>query len=193
MAVRLIYSAYPSPKSNLHTYSAFWTNGRNWPVDGEIDIVEGVHDYTNNQMTIHTDNGCTLPASSSSALAITGSTVAGTNCAASQTGNQGCGIRSPSGNSLGATFNSAGGGVYASKFITDFKQVWVFMMILIVKWDDSGILIYFFSRNSIPQDITNGAPDPDSWGTPQARWASSTCNPYKFFVDHVAILDTTLW
>src|SRR5262245_17855364 len=43
------------------TWPAFWSNGPNWPAGGEIDIVEGVNNYTNNQATIHTDPGCSIP------------------------------------------------------------------------------------------------------------------------------------
>lgn len=96
------------------TWPAFWSNGPNWPAGGEIDIVEGVNDYTNNQATIHTNPGCSLTSSNPSSLGITGSVVGGTNCAALQTGNQGCGIRASQTNSFGAAFNDNGGGVYAS-------------------------------------------------------------------------------
>jgi hypothetical protein len=96
------------------TWPAFWSNGPNWPAGGEIDIVEGVNDYTNNQATIHTNPGCSLTSSSSSTLGISGSVVGGTNCAAAQTGNQGCGVRASETNSFGAAFNDNGGGVYAS-------------------------------------------------------------------------------
>jgi hypothetical protein len=89
-------------------------SGPNWPATGEIDIVEGVNDYTDNQMTIHTNPGCTIPSASSSVLAISGSVIGGTNCAAVDTGNQGCGIRSSSSASYGPGFNAMGGGVYAS-------------------------------------------------------------------------------
>ena len=88
--------------------------GPNWPLGGEIDIVEGVHDYTNNQATIHTDIGCTLASSSSGTLAISGKVIGGTDCAALTTGNQGCGIRAAASNSFGAGFNANNGGVYAS-------------------------------------------------------------------------------
>ena len=123
------------------TWPAFWSNGTNfpescnptsisqlpfaphlgpnWPAGGEIDIVEGVHDYTNNQATVHTNQGCTIP-SSSNALAISGTLVGGTNCAVTQTGNQGCGIRASQSNSFGAAFNNINGGVYASTFCITF-------------------------------------------------------------------------
>lgn len=102
------------------TWPAFWSNGPNWPAGGEIDIVEGVNDYTNNQATIHTNPGCTLTSQSSSALGISGSVVGGTNCAAAQTGNQGCGVRAASTNSFGAAFNNNGGGVYTSTYKPSF-------------------------------------------------------------------------
>lgn len=84
-------------------------------MNGEIDIVEGVHDYTNNQATIHTDAGCRLSSSNSDQLGITGNLVAGTDCSVHTTGNQGCGIRAAENISFGSGFNRNGGGVYASE------------------------------------------------------------------------------
>lgn len=95
------------------TWPAFWTVGPDWPANGEIDIVEGVNDYTNNQATLHTNPGCALP-NNVTMLGISGSLVGGTNCAAAQTGNEGCGVRANQTNSFGAPFNNNGGGVYAS-------------------------------------------------------------------------------
>jgi len=96
--------------------NVFFSPGPNWPINGEIDIIEGVGDYTNNQATIHTNPGCTLSTSNSNSLLISGSVVGGTDCAALTTGNQGCGIRSNSNKSYGAAFNNNGGGTYASAF-----------------------------------------------------------------------------
>ncbi|PFH54734.1 glycoside hydrolase family 16 protein [Amanita thiersii Skay4041] len=156
------------------TWPAFWTNGPTWPTTGEIDIVEGVHDYTNNQATIHTDPGCTIASSNSNTLSISGNVIGGTDCAALTTGNQGCGIRASSSNSFGKAFNDNGGGVYA------------------MKWDTTGVAIYFFSRGSVPADILAGVPNPDGWGTAQARWPATSCDPFKYFINHSAIFDTTL-
>jgi hypothetical protein len=156
------------------TWPAFWTNGPNWPAGGEIDIVEGVHDYTNNQATIHTNVGCTLSSSDQRTLSISGNVIGGTDCAALTTGNQGCGIRATTSNSFGSGFNNNGGGTYA------------------MKWDTSGIAVYFFPRGSEPADITNQTPQPDSWGSAQARWPATSCDPFQFFNSHHAIFDTTL-
>ena len=89
--------------------------GPNWPAGGEIDIVEGVSDYTNNQATLHTNPGCGLASADPGILAISGTVLGGTDCAVSSTSNQGCGVRSNSNVTYGAGFNSIGGGVYASK------------------------------------------------------------------------------
>ncbi|KAH8101373.1 concanavalin A-like lectin/glucanase domain-containing protein [Cristinia sonorae] len=152
------------------TWPAFWSNGPNWPNGGEIDILEGVHDYTNNQMTIHTNAGCNLASNSG----FSGDLVGGTNCAALDTGNQGCGIRSKDANSYGAPFNNIGGGVYA------------------MKWDNDGVAVWWFPRNNIPRDISGNQPQPSNWGTPQSFWPASGCDPFAFFHDHSAIFDTTL-
>ncbi|KAF9072717.1 glycoside hydrolase family 16 protein [Rhodocollybia butyracea] len=155
-------------------WPAFWTNGPNWPAGGEIDIVEGVNDYTNNQATIHTNPGCSMPTSNTTALGVTGELVAQTNCAAAETGNQGCGMRSNSNVSFGAAFNNNGGGVYASKL------------------DDTGVSIHFWPSAQVPSDILAGTPQPSSWGAPFAAWPASTCDPSTFFYNQSAIFDTTL-
>ncbi|KAJ3856807.1 glycoside hydrolase family 16 protein [Lentinula lateritia] len=157
------------------TWPAFWTNGPDWPAGGEIDIVEGVNTYTNNQATIHTNPGCTISSSNSTVLGITGTIVGGTNCAAAETNNQGCGVRSSSDVSFGAAFNQNGGGVYASKL------------------DDTGVSIHFWPAGQVPSDVLAGTPNPSlaTWGTPFAQWSSSGCNPNTFFHDHSAIFDTT--
>ncbi|KAK0438885.1 glycoside hydrolase family 16 protein [Desarmillaria tabescens] len=156
------------------TWPAWWSNGPNSPISGEIDIVEGVNDYTNNQASVHTDVGCSLTSSNANVLNITGTIVGGTNCAASETSNQGCGVRSASDVSFGAAFNENGGGVYA------------------MKWDDEGIKIYFWPQGSVPSDVDAGTPVPDRWGTPLANWPSSACNSSKYFYQHSFIFDTTL-
>lgn len=43
-------------------------------------------------------------------------------------------------------------------------------------WTSSYIRIYFFPRSAIPSDITNGAPDPTKWGTPQANFVTQSCD-----------------
>lgn len=167
--------------------------GPDWPNGGEIDIVEGVNNYTNNQATIHTDVGCTLPSSSSTTLAISGNVVGGTDCAALTTGNQGCGIRASTNNSFGVGFNANGGGVYASMLTECLTCLLILIIFFLVKWDTTGVAVYFFSRDSVPADISASAPEPDSWGNALARWPASSCAPFKFFNNHNAIFDTTLW
>ena len=89
--------------------------GPNWPQGGEIDIAEGVNEYTSNQVTLHTTPGCTMPSTDPNALGITGSVTASADCETEATGNAGCGWRDTRSNSWGAPFNSNGGGVYTSE------------------------------------------------------------------------------
>ncbi|TDL14738.1 glycoside hydrolase family 16 protein [Rickenella mellea] len=156
------------------TWPAFWTVGLNWPAGGEIDIVEGVNDNANNQVTLHTNPGCTLPLDFGTGNLTVGSSVLGSNCAAAETGNSGCGMQANNANTFGPGFNNNGGGVYASY------------------WRDTGINVYFFPRNAIPSDITAGAPTPAQWGTPMATFPASQCPPSQFFYNHNIVIDTTL-
>jgi len=115
-----------------------------------------------------------MASTSSSTLGITGTVVTGADCAAASTGNQGCGVRASQANSFGSGFNDRGGGIY------------------VMKWDTSGISIFFFPRGAEPPDITAGVPQPSNWGSPLGNWPASACDPFRFFKAHSIIFDTTL-
>lgn len=154
------------------SWPAFWSNGNNWPYQGEIDIVEGVNTNTENQSTLHTSSGCS--ATSDSAHPSTGDLL-GSNCDVTNGSNNGCGfLDSSSSNNYGQGFNDINGGVYA------------------MQWVDTGISVWFFPRTAIPSDITSNAPMPWTWPSPFAHWSASGCNPSQFFQDNFAIFDTTL-
>jgi hypothetical protein len=161
--------------NHMSITAAFWSNGPNWPSGGEIDITEGVHDYTTNQFTIHTDPGCKLTSSVSSELGMAGTLIGGPDCAVASTSNQGCGIRASDNKSFGAAYNANGGGVY------------------VMRWDAAGVAIWFFQPDKVPADLTADAPRPETWQKPEAIWAATNCDPKKYFYDHHAIFDTTLW
>lgn len=87
------------------------------PDDGEIDILEGVHDNTHNQVTLHTATGCRVSSSNSTFLRMSGTVIDGnTDCAVPTTASRGCGIRADSPLTYGVGFNENGGGVYASTY-----------------------------------------------------------------------------
>ncbi|KDQ17730.1 glycoside hydrolase family 16 protein [Botryobasidium botryosum FD-172 SS1] len=156
------------------TWPAFWTTGPNWPNSGEIDIIENVHESTENLSTLHTKPGCTISPNFGASGVPSVSGAIGLNCAAAETGNTGCGLLNKNSASFGAPFNQNGGGVYA------------------MSWDDSGISVFFFPRGSIPDDIDADSPQPQNWGTPTAHWPAATCNPAEFMNNHQIIFDTTL-
>lgn len=150
-------------------WPAWWSVGPNWPSGGEIDVLEGVHNQDTNQYTLHTSPGCTLDRSVK-----TTSKVLGTQCESSGSNNNGCAFRDTDPRSYGQGFNSVGGGVYAHI------------------WDNTGIRMWHFARSEIPQDITDGKPNPATWPTPAANFATSTCDMAAHFHDHVLTIDTTL-
>ncbi|KIJ31231.1 glycoside hydrolase family 16 protein [Sphaerobolus stellatus SS14] len=139
-------------RSFLGVWPAFWTVGGNWPNNGEIDVFEGVHDNTHNQMTWHTGPNCNLTVTSN----FTGTASAHTSCFSFLADNSGCAFIGWSRASYGPHFDALNGGVFA------------------MKWDNTSIAIWFFYHQSIPSDITQGAPDPTGWGQPASellkRW-----------------------
>ncbi|KAH8694301.1 putative endo-1,3(4)-beta-glucanase [Talaromyces proteolyticus] len=157
------------PGSICGTWPAFWTLGSDWPNHGKIDIIEGVNLQTNDAMTLHTSNDCTVRDSG-----FTG-TLSISNCyvnATGQSSNAGCAITSASASSYGTGFNNASGGVYA------------------MEWTRSYIRTFFFSRDSVPADISGGGPNPSGWGTPAALFEGD-CHIDSHFGSHQIVFDIT--
>lgn len=137
---------------------------------GEIDVVEGVHEQTVNQYTLHTDEGCTL---STGRKKVTGHQL-DSQCATIGNDNTGCAFLDSDTRSYGQGFNDEEGGVFAHQ------------------WDDTGIKMWFFSRCEVPEDINDRDPDPSGWGPPSAFYDSSSCDMSQHFYEHSLVLDTTL-
>ncbi|WWD17965.1 hypothetical protein CI109_102410 [Kwoniella shandongensis] len=171
----VIMDAFHMP-TGCGTWPAWWQNGPNWPNGGEIDILEGVNAFSQNQVSLHTGPGCTIPQNSNynQLATLTTGGYDSYDCSSAHTSNQGCGARDEkTDNSYGVGFNNIKGGVYA------------------MRWSKVGITVWWFPRSNIPADITNDAPEPSGWGTPVAHFASDSCDPYQFFYDHYNIFDTT--
>ncbi|KAF3049227.1 hypothetical protein E8E11_006869 [Didymella keratinophila] len=150
------------PASTCGSWPAYWLVGSDaemngnitWPDAGEIDILEGVNDYTTNSVTLHTSAGCMVDNTTSSAatgsddteLPFTGH-LKTDNCdvaALGQGDNVGCSIAAPSiapplhkrssssmtkndntFPSYGTSFNLAGGGIYAMELTPQSISVWL--------------------------------------------------------------------
>ncbi|TBU31022.1 concanavalin A-like lectin/glucanase domain-containing protein [Dichomitus squalens] len=148
-------------------WPSFWTKGQNWPIGGEIDIIEAVNRMTYNQMALHTQDGCTQPSSVTQS-----GTTGSTNC----TQDAGCTVAENQSNSYGDNFANAGGGVWAAQL------------------DVSGIFIWFWTRASVPSSVSGAKKsiDTSSWGTPSAAYPSSSCNITEFFTPQQLVIDITL-
>ncbi|KAJ4365725.1 nicotinate-nucleotide diphosphorylase (carboxylating) [Neocucurbitaria cava] len=206
------------PASQCSVWPAYWllgydpTGKTSWPELGEVDLLEGVNDYEQNSVTLHTSKGCvvdnsTMPAPSTGGTSSTEAAFTGLmttdDCdvaAAGQGKNVGCSIQAPkimsgvqlgSGTdseetslpSYGTEFNKAGGGIYA------------------MEWTSSGISVWFIPRNSAAYTTNFGnntstnsmtSPDPSTWGiTPIARFSGSGCDYTQRFQNLKVIFDTT--
>jgi len=150
-------------------WPAWWTVGTNWPHNGEIDIIEGVHDNTHNQATWHTAPGCLLTDTGN----FTG-TVINTTCDATVNNNAGCGVVDWSRVSYGPEFDALGGGMYT------------------MKWDETGIAVWYFYRNAIPTDLVDLNPNPSGWGQPSAFLSPDRCDLSTYFANHSIVFDITL-
>ncbi|TFY74225.1 hypothetical protein EWM64_g9787 [Hericium alpestre] len=156
-------------------WPAWWTVGPDWPLNGEIDIIEGVNNMGTNQYTGHGSAGCTLSADAieKPVKLFTGNLV-NTACQSNATSNAGCAFTDTDNRSFGTNFNNAGGGIFAHLV------------------DQDGIKVWHFARSEIPQDIEDGKPDPTKWGNPVANIPASGCNPAEHIKKHVLVINTTL-
>lgn len=164
-------------------YITFRTCGSDWPNNGEIDIIEYANNQYNDLTTLHTSNGCDQDSEDTSLFTGTWATgadgvTASSDCsvyAADQYSNQGCGIYGDNRQPVGDAFNSQKGGVYAVEWVVD-----------------NYIRAFFFPRSSIPQDLLDNVPQPDTWETPYARFElGDTVCPSQHFKNNQIVFDTT--
>ncbi|KAI0841828.1 glycoside hydrolase family 16 protein [Hypoxylon sp. FL0890] len=169
-----IADIYHMPASTCGTWPAFWAfnnqdEGANWPVGGELEIIEGANTAQRNLFSAHTAEGCQAPSDG-----FTGEQ-GSTDCSPSRE-NIGCNYASPPSDttSYGDPFNAEGGGVYA------------------LEWDSQDLKLWHFPRSTIPDDIVYGhvvGPDPSSWGPPQAVFGGSSCDPDTYFFNLSLVLN----
>ncbi|KAJ5467864.1 hypothetical protein N7475_005616 [Penicillium sp. IBT 31633x] len=152
------------PGGDCGTWPAFWSVGKEWPQDGEIDIIEGVNLQDHNEIVMHTAGTCSMTDTDMTGI------VNATGCGA-DLGTVGCVIEGHKG-SFGKSFNSQKGGVYALEWTNDFLKIW------------------FFPRSSIPPSITSGKPDVTQFGTPMAL-VQESCDIEKAFKPQSFVFDVT--
>ncbi|MCJ1229611.1 hypothetical protein MMC12_006280 [Toensbergia leucococca] len=162
------------PNGICGVWGAFWTVGGKWPTNGEIDIIEGVNDQVQNDVTLHTGPGCSMTPNP----AVTGGNMTTTDCninSSTQAKNVGCQYDAKDPRSFGEAFNANGGGLYA------------------MEWTSQAINVWFWARGeSGMADITSDTQDTTTWGTPNmAAFANTNCDIDAHFQAHNIIFDTT--
>ncbi|EME39912.1 glycoside hydrolase family 16 protein [Dothistroma septosporum NZE10] len=153
-------------------------DGQTWPVAGESDILEYVHEDIDNSMTLHSAPGCTVD----NATTLFQGALGNSNCNAGDKtpGTTGCSIKAVEQNTIGAkqyatagpAFNKAAGGVYVHD------------------WQSDGITVWLFPHADVPVDLTAGTPNPSSWNQkPLAKFSGSGCDYTKAFHDMSLIIN----
>ena len=113
------------------------------------------------------------PPTTSGSVPYTGH-VLSTECDSSYGNDVGCAFLDTTNTSFGHGFNMAGGGVFAHL------------------WNSSGIQMWHFVRDSIPENIQKGRPDPSSWPLPVAFWSSRGCDFPSNLYDHHLVINTAI-
>lgn len=169
-------------------WPAFWlTDEANWPVNGEIDIVEGVNYQSEAKTALHATTGCSMADIPLGTMTGTWDTAQGIpdaktgipdmtlryarNCFVydpHQWLNQGCVAVDSDGGSLGVPLNEKGGGVYALEWdpINRHIRTWVFSPHTEVP---DNLLDSI--RTAGHREDSRVAPDPDQWPLPYGYFA----------------------
>lgn len=155
------------------TWPAIWeTRGKDWPTGGEIDILEGVNDQSPNRATIHTTEGCVMPASR-----LETGTPSGLDCNWLVNFNQGCSVLFPTKDSYGPDFNANGGGWFALERTHHHLSVWFWPRDYpTVPWEIKYPVLALNSAN---------------WGTPAAYFPDTSCDLNKYFAENNIIINLT--
>ena len=149
-------------------WPAYWLVGPDWPSHGEIDIIEGVNLQEQNSISLHTDEGCTIAGSGQTGDFQT------SDCNSAVNGNSGCGTKlneASTPNNYGAALNANGGGYYVTEWTSNYVKHW------------------FFDRTTVPDSITNGSPDPATFGVPAANQQGS-CDIDSHFGNMTIVINT---
>ncbi|KAF2713810.1 glycoside hydrolase family 16 protein [Pleomassaria siparia CBS 279.74] len=166
-----IFDIVHSPYGCATWPSVWMTDVSNWPLNGEIDVVEAVNmGNMGNQVTLHTTKGCEIGKNRKRKQ--TG-TALNYNCYNGTDSNAGCGVSGPT-NTFGAAYNALGGGVYA------------------LELRSAGIRVWSFPRSNIPSDITSKSPDPSTWGTALADFPNLECDISSHFKNQTIVVDIDL-
>ena len=91
-------------------------------------------------------------------------------CLQAAGGITGCTVSATAPDNSGSAFNVNGGGVYA------------------MEWTSTAIRIWFFPRNAIPDSITSGEPDTDSFGRSAANFEGN-CDIDAHFFNHSIVFN----
>eukprot|EP00979_Chaetoceros_neogracilis_P018251 scaffold10559_cov267-Chaetoceros_neogracile.AAC.9 len=167
------------------TWPAYWlTDEPNWPVNGEIDILEGVNGQTRSKTAMHSTKGCDMNDVPLGIMTGNWDTAVGVpkqngdidttrrearDCfvyAEHQWLNQGCVATHNQKDTLGAPLNKKGGGVFVLEWdpINRFVKSWVFSPHTAVP---DNLRRTLQSANN--KDAVNRVrPDPITWGLPYA-------------------------
>lgn len=154
-------------------------SGQEWPVSGESDILEYVHEANNNAMTLHTAPGCTVKDVAGSFQG----KLDKSNCNAGHPipGSEGCSIDALNQNTLAGTntkiptagfaMNKEGGGVYVHD------------------WQADGITVWMFPHGGLPADLVAGKPKPSTWKQKPLAKFQGDCDFTTAFKDMNAIIN----
>lgn len=169
-------------------WPAFWlTDEANWPVNGEIDIIEGVNYQSTAKTALHSTKGCVMDDIPLGVMTGEWDTAQGVPDA--KTGipdmtlrdaidcfvynpqqwiNQGCVAMAKENNTIGGPVNENGGGVYALEWdpINGHIRSWVFMPHVNVPENLRDAI----RTAAMPEDA-QVMPDPDLWSIPYAYYA----------------------
>ncbi|CAE6430305.1 unnamed protein product [Rhizoctonia solani] len=137
------------------TWPAYWmTQVENWPINGEIDVLEGVHDQPPNHSALHTVTGCVVAPNRT----MTGSVVA-TNCSWLHNWNQGCPVQWDRKDAYGPPLNKMGAGWFVTERTEKRISIWF--------WGRQDTNVPFAVKNGLPIICT------EDFGIPAATWDSS--------------------
>ncbi|KAJ9161747.1 Glycoside hydrolase family 16 protein [Coniochaeta hoffmannii] len=163
------------PGSQCGIWPAYWTYNFDEDPYGEVDIIEYAMFDSGNTVSLHTCGACKFDLSGQPDCNLGDEAE---QCPETDNSNfGGCGNTAPTG-SCGDSFNSGGGGVYATLY------------------EAAALKIWFFPRAQIPADITSGSPNPAAWSKPfvdfETSKSSNKCSVGKYFKKNTIIINTDL-